>query len=42
MKEAAVLMSFLRHDPVGQRFGVGVIVVAWFVRKQLKSRRALS
>ena len=30
MKEAAVLMSFLRHDPVGQRFGVGVIVVAWF------------
>jgi hypothetical protein len=30
MKEAAVLMSFLRHDPVGQRFGMGVIVVAWF------------
>ena len=30
MKEAAVLMSFLRHDPVGQRFGVGVIVMAWF------------
>ena len=30
MKEAAVLMSFLRHDPVGQRFGVGAIVVAWF------------
>jgi hypothetical protein len=30
MKEAAVLMSFLRHDPVGHRFGVGVIVVAWF------------
>ncbi len=30
MKEAAVLMSFLRHDPVGQRFGVGIIVVAWF------------
>ena len=30
MKEAAVLMSFLRHDPVGQRLGVGIIVVAWF------------
>ena len=30
MKEAAVLMSFLRHDPVGQRLGVGVIVMAWF------------
>jgi hypothetical protein len=30
MKEAAVLMSFLRHDPIGQRFGVGVLVVAWF------------
>jgi hypothetical protein len=30
MKEAAVLMSFLRHDPVGQRFGVGVLVMAWF------------
>jgi hypothetical protein len=30
MKEAAVLMSFLRHDPVGQRFGVGVLVIAWF------------
>ena len=30
MKEAAVLMSFLRHDSVGQRFGVGVIVMAWF------------
>jgi len=30
MKEAAVLMSFLRHDPVGQRFGVGAIVMAWF------------
>jgi hypothetical protein len=30
MKEAAVLMSFLRHDPVGQRFGVGAIVIAWF------------
>jgi hypothetical protein len=23
-------MSFLRHDPVGQRFGVGIIVMAWF------------
>ena len=30
MKEAAVLMSFLRHDPIGQRFGVGAIVMAWF------------
>ena len=30
MKEAAVLMSFLRHDPIGQRLGVGIIVVAWF------------
>ncbi len=30
MKETVVLMRFLRHDPVGQRFGVGVIVVAWF------------
>lgn len=30
MKEAVVLMSFLRHDPVGQRFGVGVLVIAWF------------
>jgi hypothetical protein len=30
MKEAAVLTSFLRHDPVGQRFGVGAIVMAWF------------
>jgi hypothetical protein len=30
MKEAAVLMSFLRHDPIGQRFGVGAIVIAWF------------
>jgi hypothetical protein len=30
MKEAAVLMSFLRHDPIGQRFGVGAIIVAWF------------
>jgi hypothetical protein len=30
MKEAAVLMRFLRHDPVGQRFGVGTLVIAWF------------
>ena len=30
MKEAVVLMRFLRHDPVGQRFGVGVLVMAWF------------
>jgi hypothetical protein len=30
MKDAAVLMSFLRHDPVGRRLGVGVIVLAWF------------
>jgi hypothetical protein len=30
MKEAVVLMRFLRHDPVGQRLGMGVIVMAWF------------
>jgi hypothetical protein len=30
MKEAVVLMRFLRHDPVGQRFGVGILVIAWF------------
>jgi hypothetical protein len=30
MKEAAVLMSFLRHDPIGQRFGVAGLVIAWF------------
>jgi len=30
MKETvAVLMRFLRHDPVGQRFGVAVLVIAW-------------
>ena len=29
MKEAVVLMRFLRHDPVGQRFGVAALVVAW-------------
>ena len=30
MKEAVVLMHFLRHDPVGQRFGVAALVIAWF------------
>ena len=29
MKETVVLMRFLRHDPVGQRFGVGALVIAW-------------
>jgi hypothetical protein len=29
MKEAVVLMRFLRHDPVGQRFGVAALVIAW-------------
>lgn len=29
MKEAVVLMRFLRHDPVGQRFGVAAVVIAW-------------
>jgi hypothetical protein len=29
MKETVILMRFLRHDPVGQRFGVGVLVMAW-------------
>jgi hypothetical protein len=29
MKEAVVLMRFLRHDPVGQRLGVTVLVIAW-------------
>jgi hypothetical protein len=29
MKEAVVLMRFLRQDPVGQRFGVAVLIVAW-------------
>ena len=30
MKElAVVLMRFLRHDRVGQRFGVAAAVVAW-------------
>jgi hypothetical protein len=29
MKEAVILMRFLRQDPVGQRFGVAVLVIAW-------------
>jgi hypothetical protein len=29
MKEAVVLVRFLRHDPVGQCFGVTTGVVAW-------------
>jgi len=29
MKETVILMRFLRHDPVGQRFGVGILVIAW-------------
>jgi hypothetical protein len=29
MKEAVVLMRFLRHDRVGQRLGITVLVVAW-------------
>jgi hypothetical protein len=29
MKEAVVLMRFLRQDPVGQRLGVAVLVIAW-------------
>jgi hypothetical protein len=29
MKETVILMRFLRHDPVGQRFGVAVLVIAW-------------
>jgi hypothetical protein len=29
MKEAVVLMRFLRQDPVGQRFGVTGLVIAW-------------
>jgi hypothetical protein len=29
MKETGELMRFLRHDPVGQRLGVAVLVVAW-------------
>ena len=30
MKETVILMRFLRHDPIGRRFGVGILVVAWF------------
>ncbi|MBA3736368.1 MAG: hypothetical protein H0W90_14430 [Actinobacteria bacterium] len=30
MKEAVVLMRFLRQDPIGRRFGVVALVVAWF------------
>lgn len=29
MKETVILMRFLRHDPVGQRFGVGILVLTW-------------
>jgi hypothetical protein len=29
VKQAVVLMRFLRHDPVGQRLGVGVLVLMW-------------
>jgi hypothetical protein len=29
MKETVVLMRFLRQDPMGQRFGVAVLVIAW-------------
>jgi hypothetical protein len=29
MKETVELMRFLRHDPVGQRLGVAVLVIAW-------------
>lgn len=29
MKETVELMRFLRHDPVGRRFGVAVLVLAW-------------
>ncbi len=29
MKEAVVLMRFLRQDQVGQRFGVAALVIAW-------------
>lgn len=29
MNEAVILMRFLRQDPVGQRFGVTVLVIAW-------------
>jgi len=29
MKETVELMRFLRHDPVGQRLGVAILVLAW-------------
>ena len=29
MKEAVVLIRFLRHDPLGQRFGIAALVTAW-------------
>jgi hypothetical protein len=29
MKETVELMRFLRHDPVGQRLGVSVLVLGW-------------
>jgi hypothetical protein len=29
MKEAVVLMRFLRQDPVGQRLGIAALVIAW-------------
>jgi hypothetical protein len=29
MKETVELMRFLRHDPVGQRLGVAVLVLSW-------------
>lgn len=29
MKETVVLMRFLRQDPVGQRFGIAVLILAW-------------
>jgi hypothetical protein len=29
MNETVELMRFLRHDPVGQRLGVAVLVLAW-------------
>jgi hypothetical protein len=29
MNETVELMRFLRHDPVGQRLGVAVLVLSW-------------
>ena len=29
MKETVELMRFLRHDPVGQRLGVSILVLGW-------------